>query len=190
MVMSRLSPRHKKFLGRSVFLFSGLRHIIDLRPYHFQIEIDGIGYEFSATQLVVANAGILGIQPFRLGKRIKPDDGMLDLIVMKGKTAASFVAGGVDIIMGMDGFSKFVVHLSGRRISIKGDQVELKADGETLGSTPAKMEILPGAVRAIIPTKRCAAFPSCGAPVGRSFFRDALSSRRKGAEGEIRTPVV
>ncbi len=188
MVWARMDPRYKRLLGRSAFLFSGLRHLIDLKPYEFEIEVDGVRYDFTATQVIVANAGILGARPFKLGKGIKPDDGLLDIIVIKGRTAASFVAGGTDLVLGMDGYSKSTVHLTGREIVIRSDDAGLKADGEWIGKTPVKVKVLPGAVRTIIPEGKCQVFSSCGAPIGRSLLRMRFSKseRRRGGDSNSR----
>lgn len=150
--LSRITPEEKRFFGRSVYALMGLRMFRDFRSLKVTAVIDGREISGHASQVLIANAGILGVHPFRLGPNIRVDDGKVNVIFMVGRSRASFIAAGMDLVYGnYDGSS--LEHYPAKR-SVRIDTVPstlIRADGEFIGSTPMELTVLPGAVRFMVP---------------------------------------
>ncbi len=85
---SLMAQGFKRGLGRSIYIISGISRLLELKSSYYILEVDANIGEFEATQVIVANAGVLGLNPFRLGRGIRPDDGRLDVFVMEGRNAS------------------------------------------------------------------------------------------------------
>jgi len=102
---------------------------------------------------MIANAGILGIHPFRLGSDIRVDDGKVEAIFMEGRSRFSFMAAGFDLLTGNYCSSRGLRYRSSRRSIILETEPPtiIKADGEFVGRTPLVLTVIPRAVRIIAP---------------------------------------
>jgi diacylglycerol kinase (ATP) len=151
--VAKISRAEKQALGRSVYALAGLRMLTDYRPIKVRAVIDGKTYITWASQVMIVNAGILGLKPFRLGPNIYSDDGKVEVIVMRGRTKLSFIESGMDLVMGNYNYSRRLRYIDGRRTIELSTEPEIlvKADGEFIGKTPIKVVVRPGAVKVITP---------------------------------------
>jgi diacylglycerol kinase (ATP) len=102
--------------------------------------------------VMVANAGILGLEPFHLDPAISLDDGYLDVCVVAARNLAEIQLFIFDVITRRGRlnprFSRFKAR---HEITIEtGQPLPVQADGEVIGMTPVSMEIVPGAARVIV----------------------------------------
>src|SRR5262249_38949910 len=139
----------------AAYVATTFRLISELRSAEHIITVDGVEYDTRASLVLVANCGEV-IPPYvQLRSGIYMDDGLLDVIVMR---ADSFVEGvrsvwerlreGGDDRPGPGRVS----YARGKVIRIEtrpGQPVQL--DGEPHGVTPFTAEIVPGAIRMLIP---------------------------------------
>jgi diacylglycerol kinase family enzyme len=105
-------------------------------------------------QIIVANAGIMGLAPFRLGPRIRPDDGQIEVVAMRGRTRWQLLSSGLGMALG--NYNAPGLHYLSARGEIvveTGEQCLIKGDGEVIGHTPVKLKVVPGAVRVILPQR-------------------------------------
>ncbi len=151
--LSKISRAEKRLFGRSVYALAGLRLLAEYHPIWIHGAIDGREVRMWANQVMIANAGIFGLEPLRLGPNIRLDDGKVEVIAMRGRTRLEFLDSGLDLMFGnykkSRGLRYFDAH---REIVLKSEPpTVIKADGEFVGRTPLNLRIVPGAVKVIAP---------------------------------------
>jgi diacylglycerol kinase family enzyme len=146
---SKITRAEKHLFGRSVYALAGLRMLTEYRPIRLRALIDGHEVRMWANQVMIANAGILGLPPLRLGPNIRPDDGRMEIIAMRGRTRLEFIDSGLDLMFGNYRRSRGLRYFTAfHEISMESEPATIiKADGEFVGRTPITLKVLPGAVR-------------------------------------------
>lgn len=82
-VMALTLAAHKRRWGMAAYVATTLRLIREIRSTDHVITIDGVVYDANAAMVLVANCGEV-IPPYvRLGAGIRPDDGLLDVVVVR-----------------------------------------------------------------------------------------------------------
>jgi YegS/Rv2252/BmrU family lipid kinase len=117
---------------------------------HYVVEMDGVVHEFDAFSVSVVNAGNVGMGPVRLGRDISVSDGLLDLLVLRGKGMKAFGQLGSAIAGVASGTE--IDHVQGRAFRIEAHPPQpVQLDGELFGDTPLEIEVVPAALTAIVP---------------------------------------
>jgi diacylglycerol kinase (ATP) len=152
-VLSKISRAEKRLFGRTVYALAGLRLLTDYHPIWLKGTIDGREVRMWANQIMIANAGILALEPLRLGPDIRLDDGKLNVIAMPGRTRLEFLDSGLDLLFSNYTRSRALRYYDAHHeITFDSDPpTVVKADGEFVGRTPLSLRVLPGAVRVIAP---------------------------------------
>jgi YegS/Rv2252/BmrU family lipid kinase len=154
-VMAGTLTRHKRRWGMAAYVATTLRLIPDLRSTVHAIVIDGVEYEADASMVLVANCGEV-IPPFvKLGPGIAPDDGLLDVIVMRANNFSQSVRAVWELLRVAPsalGEGAYVGHARGREVRVETDPVQpVQLDGEPGGDTPFTASVIPGAIRILVP---------------------------------------
>ena len=104
-------------------------------------------------QVLVANSGTLGSRPFRWGPDIRPDDGRLDVCVIRARTLVHLLAMSWHFLLGQHRRSPSVTYLTAaREVTIATRRpMPVQADGEIVGETPVTVRVVQGAVRVVVP---------------------------------------
>lgn len=155
-VMAGTLSEHKRRWGMAAYLATTLRLMPDLRSTVHAITIDGVEYEADASMVLVANCGEV-IPPFvKLGPGIAPDDGLLDVIVMRANNFSQSVRAVWDLLRVAPstlGVGAYVGHARGREVRVETDPVQpVQLDGEPGGDTPFTACVIPGAIRILLPS--------------------------------------
>ena len=144
----------KRRFGKAAYLWHAMTQLIGFQPRRFTITIDGKSSRRSASQVLVANCGMLGQPPFRWGPDISPEDGHLDLCVVRARTAAHYLQLAFDVIFGRHGTNPSVRYAQITRevtIATKKAPLPTQADGEIIGETPTTVRLVPRALRVVVP---------------------------------------
>jgi diacylglycerol kinase (ATP) len=157
-VMAGTLSEHKRRWGMAAYVATTLRLIADIRSTVHLITIDGVEYEANAAMVLVANCGEV-IPPFvRLGPGITPDDGLLDVVVVRANSFSQSVRAVWDLLRiapGALGEGNYVGYARGREVRVESDPVQpVQLDGEPGGETPFTVSIIPGAIQIMIPSRR------------------------------------
>src|SRR3954465_2911355 len=136
--------------GIDAYAATTLRLMSELRSRPHSITIDGVQYEVNAAMVLVANCGEV-IPPFvRLGPGIAPDDGLLDVVVVRADNLPQSLAAIWELLRhtprepGSDGY---VRPLRGREVTVETDWAQpVQLDGESGGITPFTASVVPGAI--------------------------------------------
>lgn len=154
-VMAATQSEHKRRWGMAAYVATTLRLIGNIRSTTHLITIDGVEYDAHAAMVLVANCGEV-IPPFvKLRAGIRPDDGLLDVVVMRANSFGQSVRAVWDLLRDAptaDGVETFVGYARGREIRVETDPVEpVQLDGEPGGETPFTVNVVPGAIRIMVP---------------------------------------
>jgi diacylglycerol kinase (ATP) len=156
-VMDATDAAQKRRWGKIAYLASALREGRKVRDVEFEITIDGKTTKTAAAQVFIANFGRLGslVEPRR---RVVPDDGQFDVIVVRASSALSGIRAGWEALVQTrlghvaDGR---VFRTRGREVSVRANPRQLvETDGSVIGRTPITVSIRPDALRVMAPRQR------------------------------------
>lgn len=150
-IAQRANSSSKAMGGRISFFAATVAVFASWRSADMTVQIDGERRRGDMFEVLVMNgdyaAGGMWVTP-----EAEPDDGKLDVLLIGDVTKADFVRTFPKIYRGK--------HLSHPKIdALRGDSVEVEAipavpvvlDGEQPGTTPARFEVVPRALRVRVP---------------------------------------
>lgn len=154
-VMAGTLSEHKRRWGMAAYVATTLRLITDIRSTSHLITIDGVEYDAEAAMVLVANCGEVIPPLVRLRPGIRPDDGLLDVVVMRANSFGQSVRAVWDLLRdapNAEGEETFVGYARGREIRVETNPVQpVQLDGEPGGETPFTVTVVPGAIRIMVP---------------------------------------
>ncbi|HSE26588.1 MAG TPA: diacylglycerol kinase family protein [Gemmatimonadales bacterium] len=153
-VMVETSSVHKRRWGMVAYAATTFRLLHELRSTTYHITVDGREYEAHAALVLVANCAEV-IPPFvRFGRTVRPDDGILDVIVLRADTLGQSVLAIWDLLREAEGGAgrAFVGFARGAEITVEAFPAQpVEFDGDGAGRTPFTATVVPGAVAIIVP---------------------------------------
>jgi diacylglycerol kinase (ATP) len=154
-VMAGTLSEHKRRWGMAAYVATTLRLMSELKSTSHCITVDGVEYEAHAAMVLVANCGEV-IPPFvRLGPGIVPNDGLLDVIVIRADNLPQSLRAVWHLLRLTPGAlapDTYVGHARGREVRVETDPVQpVQLDGEPGGDTPFTATVVPGAIRIMVP---------------------------------------
>jgi diacylglycerol kinase (ATP) len=154
-VMEAAAGSDKQRLGRLAYWVAALGLLGQLAPVPYRIEIDGERLELEATVALVANAGELVPGLVRPRLPIEPDDGLLDLLVLRVGTIPGGIRGALELLgrTELGGTpSGAAFRARGKRIRVEADPAQPRqVDGDALGSGAIELTVRPAAVEVLVP---------------------------------------
>lgn len=148
------SKAQKKRFGRLAYLWTAATRLWGSRPRRFVIRLPGQpDLRSHASQVLVANSKTLGQKPFTWGPDIRLDDGRANVCVVKARTLWHYLKLALAVARGRHRENPHVVYLvADREIEIASSKpMPVQADGEIVGETPVRVEVVPRALRIITP---------------------------------------
>ncbi len=151
------TPREeKRRLGFLAYLKSAVRAIFGLQPHHFRVSVDGgKPMRINASEIYIANGGLLGVQiPFE-GLRVLPDDGRVDMFIIKARTLRDYLEILYYILRRKPRQAPKMQYIqSANTIRIESEtKLPVQSDGEVIGETPVTIHVIPNAVKVLLPAK-------------------------------------
>jgi diacylglycerol kinase (ATP) len=152
LVNEKLTPALKKTWGPLAYLRSAAAALPELRAYRTTL---ALGNEESITMelynVVVANGRYVAG-----GRLIAPDasidDGLLDVVLIPERPASELALVVAQIALGTHLSSDAVVHRQTAKLTVNSKPgMWFNVDGELVGNEPATFEIVPRALRFIVP---------------------------------------
>lgn len=154
-IMAETASEEKRRWGIGAYMATTLRVLPEIRSVRYHITVDGTEYEANAASILVANCGEI-IPPFvKLGHGITPDDGLLDVVVIRGAGALDAMRAVWHVLRDLPAeraSGSFIGYARGRLIRIDSDSPQpVEMDGDAAGRTPFTAEIVPGAIQVVVP---------------------------------------
>lgn len=151
--MQATRAQDKRRLGAWAYLVSGIKALVGAQPHRFEIEVDGRVKHYRASEVVVANGGAVGDPALRWGPDVHPDDGELDLCVVRARSLLDYLGLAWNMLWGSQRRDRRLHCVRVRqsaRIDAKTTML-VQADGEIVSETPMRVSVLPRAVQVIVP---------------------------------------
>ncbi len=154
-VMARASEGSKRRLGRYAYFAAAARELAQARAASMRVVADGRELEVAAFEVLVANSGELIPGVLRPARRIRPDDGRLDVFIVEGDGLLDAARGACEAIVRRDtggsrsGRSR---RLEVRSIRVSGPADEpVEVDGDVVGMGWFEAECVPQSLRVLAP---------------------------------------
>jgi len=146
--LRRISPAASYNVG-------GIRAIISYKPYAATVTLDGEARRYDRIHmLAVANTTYIG-DGMRLAPDARFDDGRFHVVIAKDVWKLELVLRFNMIRKGTHITHRAVVYAPCRQVIVEADRpLEMCIDGDHVPKTPARFEILPGAVQIVQPPDR------------------------------------
>ena len=153
LMIQNTSPEAKRRLGKLAYMISATKHILAFRSHRFRVTVDGRSRNLRASQIVIANTGMMGQPSFRWGPDIAPDDGKLNACFIKSAGIGDYARLFWVVFRGHREKTPNLRHeVIAKSIMIEPRRpLPVQADGEIIGDTPVTVEVVPRAVQIIVP---------------------------------------
>jgi len=153
-IMEKTAREEKRRFGFLAYLWRGLQTLTRSRLHRFSVEVDDRKVQFRASEVMIANEKLMGLQPRIDGVEVSAEDGRLDAFIVRAQSLRDYL--GV--------FTRFVRRSQPaydsnlRYLPIREKivihtlkPVPVQADGEAIGVTPVEIRVVPQAIRVIVP---------------------------------------
>jgi YegS/Rv2252/BmrU family lipid kinase len=154
LVMRDTQREHKRRFGILAYIWTGVARLIGYQPRRFVIITDDQSQRRRASQVVIANGSTFGMAQLQLGSHIQPDDGFVDICVLYGRRLPDYLAIAWHFITRQQGRERKIRYFRAhQRVVINTDNtLPIQADGEILEHYPLRVNVVPQAVRVVVPS--------------------------------------
>lgn len=154
-VMAATTDRRKRSLGIAAYFASATAVAARMRPFAVRLDLDGTIHETDALAVLVANSGELIPGLLRPRLPLVPDDGLLDVLVARGRGVLGGSRAAVELLLGRGrhtAIGPYAARFAARRVEVQADAAEpIEVDGDVVGTGRLVAEIDPSAIRVLVP---------------------------------------
>jgi diacylglycerol kinase family enzyme len=138
--------------GKLTFFYALVRVFLGWQNTVVDVDLDGAHRSARMHDVVVANGQYHGGAMW-LAPNARPDDGLFDVLLIGDVTKVDFATTAPKIYRG--------THLAHPKVDLKqarvvvvdgAETLPIELDGEQVGTTPARFEVVPGALRVRVPS--------------------------------------
>jgi len=150
-VTGALSQQRKGNITYLTYVIPTLRTYASWRPPRIRVSIDGRQLDGEACQVIISNVNHFA-RFFRLWPEVSPDDGLLDVFILKGKGKLALLKYGGAMFFRLLPLVKRAEHYRAREIVLDSQDpgVPYQLDGDLAGTLPVKISVLPQALRIVV----------------------------------------
>ncbi len=150
-IAARANETSKALGGKASYLWATFRVFAGWSPTQVRVTVDGERREGRMTDVVVANGRFFG-GGMKICPDAVPDDGLFDVLTIGDVTKRDLVVTMPKIYRGTHLPHPKGELLRGRTCAIESDEpIPIQLDGEQPGTTPVRFEVLPLALRVLVP---------------------------------------
>ena len=152
-IAERTSAAAKRYFRQIAYIWNALPELIGKRAWRFNIEVDGHKHRYRASFIMIANVGGVGAGELRWGPDIAPDDGRLDICIIRARTVTDYFLFIWHVFLNRHREAPKTTYLQARK-SIKVStrkRLPVRGDGEVVGQSHIAIEIVPHGLSIIIP---------------------------------------
>jgi YegS/Rv2252/BmrU family lipid kinase len=157
---NRIANEARFIKGNLVYAYAALRTLAAWKPHRFTVTVDGERTECFGYSVAVANSRAYGGGMF-VAPEAQLDDGLLDVVLTAHTGKFHFLRGLPQVFKGTQVENEEITMLRGAEVEVTADEdFAIYADGEHLADLPAKLRVLPRALKVIAPPGPLAGPPS------------------------------
>jgi diacylglycerol kinase (ATP) len=144
----------KDRVGLLAYGISALQALADPPIARYRLYLDGTIQEAEGLACIVANSGHLGAGGLVLSPKIDISDGLLDVLVITRADLPSLVSLLASVVGG-DPEPPVLEHWQVRKVRVESDPPQtVQIDGEILAKTPVTIQVMPKAVKVLVPPQK------------------------------------
>lgn len=152
LVDEKLNPEMKKTWGPLAYLRSAAAALPELRAYRTQIALDDKETISESLYNVIIGNGRYVAGGIPVAPEAKPDDGLLDLVLIPERPVADLAILAPQMLTGNHLSSASIIFRRAARISVNSKPgMWFNVDGELIGNEPAVFQVLPRALQFVTP---------------------------------------
>lgn len=143
----------KRRFGRIAYLWTALRQWLGYQPCRFNLSIDGRRRRVRAASVFITNIAAVGLHPLYWGPHIRPDDGKLDICIVKAHTALDYLKIIRFALLGQQQRNPRIKYLTARcTVEVSTNRpLPVQGDGEIIGQQSVTVKFVPQAIHLIVP---------------------------------------
>ena len=151
-VARRANTMSKRLGGRATFFYALTREFLAWQNTRVVVELeDGVRREGAMHDVIVANGNWHG-GGMKLAPEARQDDGAFDIVTIGDVTKLDFLTTAPKLYSGRYLSHPKVELLRSSSVAISAaEPLPLEVDGEPIGATPARFEVVPSALRLRVP---------------------------------------
>ncbi len=154
-VMAATTDRRKRSLGIGAYFAAATAVATQIRSFDVRLVVDGAVHEIDALAVLVANAGELVPGILRPRLPLVPDDGLLDILIARGRGVAGGSRAALELLLGRGvhtAIGPYAARMTARSVEVVTDSGEpVEVDGDVVGAGRLLAQVVPGAVRVLVP---------------------------------------
>ncbi|RNL65757.1 diacylglycerol kinase [Nocardioides marmoriginsengisoli] len=136
--------------GQMRYNLATLAELRTFTPIPYVLEVDGVQHRFDAMMVAVSNGPSFG-GGMQITKGALMDDGLLDVIAIDPMSKLDLIRTFPKLRTGSHIGHPKVHHFSGRTVTVAAPGIVAYADGERIAALPLTVEVVPGALRVLVP---------------------------------------
>ena len=149
---NRIANEAKLVKGNLVYLYAALRALAGWKHASFHVVIDGVAHDVHGWAVAVANSQAYGGGMY-IAPQAELDDGKFDVVISSESSKWSFLRDIRRVFDGSHSQLPYVQTQRGTAVEISSDRpFEIYADGDPIGTTPAKINISPRSLKVLVPS--------------------------------------
>lgn len=154
-ILRDTTPGMKRWLGGRLGYIAGFfRALWRHRPYPMEVRVDGRPERGGFAAVVAASHTHAGGQTMHIGPGGRPDDGLLEVSLIRSPGRIAVGRQFISLLRGTHVHHPAVQFGPGRHVELAGPEpVPVQADGECLGTTPARFRVVPRAMPIAVPAR-------------------------------------
>jgi YegS/Rv2252/BmrU family lipid kinase len=157
---NRIANEARFVRGNLVYAYAALRTLAAWKPHRFSVVVDGQRTDCFGYSVAVANSRAYGGGMF-VAPEAQLDDGLLDVVLTAQVGKLRFLKSLPQVFKGTQVDNEEITMLRGAQVEVSADEdFAIYADGEHLANLPAKLHVLPRALKVIAPPGPFAGPPS------------------------------
>ena len=194
-VMRDTDQEEKRRLGMLAYARTFLAKVLSYRSGRFLLTVDDHTWRVYADSVAVANAGLLRPLGPEWAGAISPSDGELDLIVWRARGVRGFLRLAWDLFNGVESSPAMRHRRVRQRAKVVPDRpLPVQADGELVDLRHLEVEVVPAAIRVVVPVggtphSPSAAELSAGAQRGWAWEQEDMLKQELGPFGRLDTAL-
>jgi diacylglycerol kinase (ATP) len=154
LTMRTTARDEKRRFGMLAYARRAVQSMARADLHRFTAVVDGQEYRFAASEVMITNTRFLGLQPQIEGVVVEPNDGVVDLFIVRARSLGDYLAVSSRLFFPKKPNEDIkLTYLPIREHASIWSEFPLpvQADGEEIGITPLELRLIPSALRVLVP---------------------------------------